>query len=74
MKDLTTNERRRLLGFSPTPDNQSSEQLLAEKLGVGGTQSLVAIVSDPNLTSSQKQELLITLFSFTPEQAAKILE
>jgi hypothetical protein len=45
---------------------------LAVKLGVGGTQSLQLIISDPNLSDEQKKNSLIILFGITPEDAAKM--
>lgn len=45
---------------------------LAVKLGVGGTQSLQMIISDPNLTNDQKKNSLIILFGLNPADAAKM--
>lgn len=52
-------------------DEQEAEanQMLAVQIGVGGTQSLTSIISDPNLTASQKEQLLQKLFNFTPQEA-----
>lgn len=60
--------------------DESSEQedeakeMLAVQIGVGGTQSLTSIIADPTLSSSQKEQLLIKLFNFTPEEAHKLFE
>lgn len=74
LKDLTANERRALVGYEPLKgDDDANTQLLAEKLGVGGTQSLIAIVSDPTMAPEAKVNMLITLFSFSQEQAKKLI-
>jgi phage portal protein BeeE len=43
---------------------KDSDQLLAQVIGVGGTQALTAIMVDRNLTNEQKVQLLIILFAF----------
>lgn len=53
---------------------EEAAEMLAIQIGVGGTQSLTAIIADPNLTNSQKEQLLIKLFNFTPEEAKKLFE
>jgi hypothetical protein len=44
-------------------------QALAVSLGVGGTQSLQAILSDQNLTSDVKKNTLVIVFGLTEENA-----
>lgn len=69
-KDMTVDERRNLIGLEPLPlDDTSSKKMLAETLGVGGTQAMVTILTDTVLTGDQKRQLLIQLFNFTPENA-----
>lgn len=66
MKDLTTNERRALIGYEELPEG--SEQTLAQKLQVGGTASFVEIVKDPALSPEQKAGTLKVLFNLSDEQ------
>ena len=49
-------------------DSEANEVLLAERLGVGGTQSLVSILQDPALSDEQKKAMLKLLFGFTDEE------
>ena len=62
-----------LISEEEEAENKAKE-MLATQLGVGGTQSLIAIISDPNLTDEQKMLLLEKLFNFTPEEAARLFE
>ena len=62
-----------LISEEEEAENKAKE-MLATQLGVGGTQSLIAIISDPNLTDTQKALLLEKLFNFTPEEAARLFE
>jgi phage portal protein BeeE len=71
---ITADESRKLLSNYVDIDTdmtivQEQTILLAQALGVGGTQSLVAVVTDPNLSDEQKRGLLKILFNFTDEQA-----
>ena len=50
-------------------NEQEANEMLAVQMGVGGTQSLTSIIADPILTNAQKEQLLIKLFNFTPEEA-----
>jgi hypothetical protein len=67
-------------GQQPVPDGDkyifenTDTTPLAVKLGVGGTQSLQLIISDPNLSDDQKKNALIILFGLKPEDAAKMAE
>ena len=71
---LTDAEIRALYGYEPLKIEGVGEQkLLAEKLGVGGTQSLTAIISDPNLSIESKRATLELLFGLTPEDTAKLV-
>lgn len=73
MKDSIT-----ITPFSMKEQAEESEDdaqaMLAVQIGVGGTQSLTAIIADPNLTDYQKEQLLIKLFNFTPEEAHRLFE
>ena len=73
LKDLTVNERRNLIGYKDIATGSNDQQLLSEKLGVEGTQSLVGIVSNPDLNNNQKNALLTTLFGLSAEQAQNIV-
>lgn len=74
LKDMTANERRELLLDLPAQlDKASEERLLVEVLGVGGTQALQSIVTDVNLSDSQKINLLVEVFGFTNEVANRII-
>ena len=83
---MSRNEVRQLEGMSSTDgldimlypqnesmvstDNEANNLLLAQRLGVGGTQALVSILQDENLTDEQKKGILKLLFSFTDEELA----
>lgn len=73
LPDLTQNERRSLIGFGEISDKDGDESVLAIELGVGGTQALVAVVTDAVLTPEQKIQLLIKLFSLSEEDAQIII-
>jgi hypothetical protein len=49
------------------------ERILVEKLGVGGTQAMTAILTDTALTPVQKKGILILVFGLTEEDALKIV-
>lgn len=51
---------------------EKDETPLAQKIGVGGTQSLQMIISDPNLSDSQKANTLRLLFNIPLEDAILI--
>ena len=53
-------------------DADANKVVLAQSLGVGGTQSLVSILQDPEMTDDQKKALLKILFSFTDEEVAAL--
>ncbi len=48
-------------------DDEADKDLLAERLGVGGTQSLVSILTDATMSDEQKKAALKLLYSFTEE-------
>jgi phage portal protein BeeE len=82
---ITRNQYLQLLDMEPLPDGdvtksqwdamnaKDSTQLLAQVIGVGGTQALTAIMTDPVLTNEQKIQLLITLFAFDETTARTIV-
>ena len=56
------------------PDPPSlQEAILAERIGVGGTQAMIQILTDQTLTANQKINSLVVLFGLTPAQAAQML-
>ena len=55
-------------------DKEANKDMLAERLGVGGTQALVSIVEDPVLTDDQKKEILKLLFGFTDEEVNSLFK
>lgn len=71
--DLTQNERRELVGYPALADDQADEQLLAERLGVGGTDAFISVVSDERLGSEQKKQTLKLLFGLTNEQVDAVV-
>ena len=73
LTDLTINERRELIGFEPVADSEANQQMLASVLGVGGTQSLLAIMQDTTMAKDTKKELLKLLFNFTDDDVNKIV-
>ena len=73
LTDLTINERRELIGFEPVADSEANQQMLASVLGVGGTQSLLAIMQDTTMAKETKKELLKLLFNFTDDDVNKIV-
>ena len=70
---LTESEKRQLIGFPELEQQTTSERMLADVLGVGGTQSLVAIISDPLLSREQKKATLEILFGITTEDADRLV-
>jgi len=75
LKDLTEEERRNLAGFDKLEDIEAkTEQLLSEKLGVGGTQSLIGVLTNPDLSAEQKINTITTLFGLTSEEAILLVK
>lgn len=73
LSDLTRNERRQLGGFEELKEDEAEKPMLVEVLGVGGTQALIAVMTDATLTVEQKTEILIKVFSFSEEDAKKMM-
>lgn len=53
-------------------DTDADKVLLAERLGVGGTQALMSVLQDESITDEQKRALLKILFSFTDDELDSI--
>ncbi|CAB4218416.1 hypothetical protein UFOVP1605_25 [uncultured Caudovirales phage] len=73
LADLTPTERRALVGYDELPSLTTGESLLSERLGVGGTQSLVGILTDATLASEQKISALEILFGIPHDDAVKLV-
>jgi hypothetical protein len=73
LNTLTVNEKRSLIGYEQLQDSENDRSLLAEKIGVGGVQAMVQIVSDPNISDQQKKGMLKLLFSLTDEEVDSII-
>lgn len=73
LNDLTQDERRALIGYESLEDEGSNQTLLAERLGVGGTEALISVITNTQLSKEQKAGTLRQLFSFTDEQIKDIL-
>lgn len=72
LQKLSADEQRALIGFKPAEGGQNTEVSLAQTIGVGGTTSLVSILTDPALQPEQKVQSLIILFNI-PEDKARSL-
>lgn len=70
---FTKNEIRESLGASAVEEKEAETKMLAETIGVGGTTSLISIVTDPVMSVEAKKGSLKILFNFTEEQANEIL-
>lgn len=70
MYNMTEDEAKKLI-FAE--DVITSTQTLAEKLQVGGTQSMIAILSNASLTSEQKKGTLKVLFGLSEDQITLII-
>jgi hypothetical protein len=74
---ITLNEYLTAIGL-PTMANgnmysrDNKDIPLAVRIGVGGTQSLQAILSDNNLTPEQKNNIIQIVFGISPEEAEKL--
>lgn len=74
LPDLTQDERRELAGYEPLPsDGQTAEKSLAEVIGVGGVQSLQAVLADPAMLPDAKVQFLIVVFAINEEDAKRLV-
>jgi hypothetical protein len=69
----SANEIRISNGDDESRDSKADNSVLAVTLGVGGTQSLTAILSDVTLSLEQKKGTLKVLFSLSDEQITQML-
>jgi HK97 family phage portal protein len=77
--EITLNEKLGAMGLPPEQNGNLkkseipvSQQILATRLGVGGTQSLQLVLSDLNMTSEQKYYTLIYVFGLEETQAKNL--
>jgi hypothetical protein len=75
---ITLNEYLISLGLQMLPNGNTyardnKDIPLAIRIGVGGTQSLQAILSDANLTIEQKVNIIIVVFGISKEEANSML-
>jgi len=67
------NEIREANGDTPVEDAVSNADVLAVTLGVGGTQALTGILTNPELDEEQKKGTIKVLFGLTEEQVNEML-
>ena len=70
---LTTDEKREALGYKSNGTRENDETILAQTLGVGGTQSLVAVIESESMTDDEKRGTLEVLFGLSKEQTLKLI-
>lgn len=74
---LTVDEKRQAAGYEALPikDDGSSgaEQTITERLGIGGTQNLIGVVGNPDLSEIQKLQMLQVVFGLSEEQSKKLI-
>lgn len=73
LSDLTVNERRELIGYPELQGEDANQSTLADRLGVGGTQALTAIIENTEISTESKRGLLEVLFGLSQEDISKIL-
>lgn len=72
-KYVTTNEYRASLGLPDAVDQEAEVKMLADTLGVGGTQALTSILIDTTLEPLTKRATLKLLFNFTDDQVKELV-
>lgn len=73
LQDLTSNERRNLIGYADVEEADANKSILADRLGVGGTEAMVSVIQSPDIPDGQKQGLLSVLFGLTDDQINTIM-
>jgi hypothetical protein len=75
--NITREEWRSLvaeyINIDPAAALLEQKVMLAQQLGVGGLQALMALVVDANLKDEQKRALLVSVFDRTPEEALAMI-
>ncbi len=67
------NEIRKDQGHDPVEETEGDTQILAVTLGVGGTQALVGIISNPLLSTEEKKGTIQVLFGMSEQDVNKLL-
>lgn len=70
---VSKNEIRVSIDQPEVEEPKADTKLLAEVLGVGGTQVLVSVLTNPELTEDQKIGILKVLFGLNTDQANEML-
>lgn len=70
---FTKNEIRESVGGAPVEEQDAEKKMLVETISVGGTQALVAILTDVNLSDDQKKGILKKLFNFSDEEVTLVM-
>lgn len=70
---VSKNEIRTSIDLPEVEEAEANKKTMAETLGVGGTQSLVAVISDPLLTNEQKVSTLKILFGLPDNEANELI-
>lgn len=71
--DMSKNERRKLIDFPEELNAQAVKTVLAVTLGVGSTQSMITVITDPTLSPEQKIKTLQIVFSLSEEDATALI-
>jgi hypothetical protein len=75
--NITREEWRRMaaeyLDIDPSAALVEEKIMLAQRVGVGGLQAIISLVTDANLPDAQKRALLVKVFDFTPEEALETI-
>ncbi|MDR2652874.1 MAG: phage portal protein [Prevotellaceae bacterium] len=75
--NITREEWRTLISefinIDPTAKPIEQQTMLAVRLGAGGLEALIQVVTNTELTNEQKRAILIGVFDQTPEQAFEIV-
>ena len=70
---VSKNEIRTSIDLPEVEEAEANKKTMAETLGVGGTQSLVSVISDPLLTNDQKVSTLKILFGLPDNEANELI-
>lgn len=70
---VSKNEIRTSIDLPEVEEAEANKKTMAETLGVGGTQSLVSVISDPLLTDEQKVSTLKILFGLPDNEANELI-
>lgn len=70
---VSKNEIRSSIDLPEVEEAEANKKTMAETLGVGVTQSLVSVISDPLLTNEQKVSTLKILFGLPDNEAKELI-